>query len=82
MLGGNLSSRGEIDNHTLFWSDRREQWLALVNLLDDIYPKRERVDQMRQAGIERVEVLGTGSMETDEEGTLATLKQYRSLLHL
>ena len=32
--------RGEISNQTLFWSDRRQKWLTLVHLIDDIYPQR------------------------------------------
>lgn len=55
-----MVERGEIDNHTLFWSDRRQQWLTLVHLLLDIYPPRDGVNQMRGVGIKRVKVIGWG----------------------
>jgi hypothetical protein len=55
-----MVNRGEIDNQTLFWSERRQHWLRLVRLLDDLYPTSENLDQMRQAGIKRVKVIGRG----------------------
>lgn len=54
-----MVDRKEIDDHTLFWSDWRQQWIPLVYLLHDIYP--ERLDRMREAGIKRVIVIGYGS---------------------
>jgi hypothetical protein len=33
-----MVKRGEIDNHTLFWSERRREWLPLVQLLSDSVP--------------------------------------------
>ena len=54
-----MAKRGEIDRHTVFWSDRRQQWLRLAYLLDDIYPTKENLNQMRVAGIKRVKVINT-----------------------
>jgi hypothetical protein len=54
-----MAKRGEIDNHTLFWSDRRQQLLPLAHLLADIYPTDENLKQMRDAGIKRVQVIST-----------------------
>jgi hypothetical protein len=53
----------EIDCHSLFWSDWRQQWIPLVYLLHDIYP--ERLDRMREAGVKRVGV--TASRRESEE---------------
>ena len=55
-----MVKRGEIDNHTLFWSERRREWLPLVQLLSDMYPHGDRLNQMQRAGIKRVKVIGWG----------------------
>jgi hypothetical protein len=55
-----MAKRGEINNHTPFWSERSQQWLPLLHLLKDMYPDRDQLDQMRNAGIKRVKVIGSG----------------------
>ena len=50
----------DINNLTPFWSERSKQWLPLLHLLHDMYPDRERLDQMQRAGIKRVKVIGWG----------------------
>ena len=54
-----MVKRGEIDNHTLFWSERRREWLPLVQLLSDMYPDRDSLNQMRRVGITRVKMLAS-----------------------
>jgi len=60
-----MAKRGEIDNHTPFWSERRQKWLPLLHLLCDMYPDRDRLDQMRDVGIKRVKVIGSGLDDCD-----------------
>ncbi len=55
-----MAQRGEIDNHTLFWSERSKKWLPLPNLLRDIYPDDDKLKQMRDCGIDRIKVIGSG----------------------
>ena len=54
---------GDIDNRTPFWSERSKKWLPLLHLLQDMYPDRDRLDQMRQAGITRVKLLDSALAE-------------------
>ena len=54
-----MATAGEIGVSTLFWSESKQEWLPLPGLLFDVEPPR--LQQMIAAGIERVEVLGTGS---------------------
>jgi GYF domain 2 len=53
-----LARDGEINHRTLFWSERRAEWLPLRGLLFDLFPG-QLVD-MRRVGIQRMRVLGSG----------------------
>ena len=56
-----MSNRREIDHKTLFWSGRDSNWHVLREILFDIIPTN--LDSMKEAGVEEVEVLGSGSTE-------------------
>ena len=55
-----MAKRGEIDNRTFFWSERSKKWLPLPHLLCDMYPDDDKLNQMRDCGIKRVKVIGSG----------------------
>jgi hypothetical protein len=59
-----MAKEGEIDGDTLFWSDRRNEWIPLRGILQDLYP--DRLDGPRQAGIKWVKFIDSGTGEDCE----------------
>jgi hypothetical protein len=53
-----LARDREITHRTLFWSERRGEWLPLRGLLFDLYPSQ--VPDMQRVGVQYVRVLGSG----------------------
>ena len=53
-----MASRREVDHTAEFWSDREQAWRPLTGIIFDLYPPR--TDDMKAAGIKKVEVLGGG----------------------
>ncbi len=53
-----LARDREITHRTLFWSERRGEWLPLRSLLFDLYPSQ--VSDMQRVGVQYVRVLGSG----------------------
>ena len=54
-----MATRGEINYTAEFWSEKEQSWQPLAGLIFDFSPSR--VDDMRSAGITKVEILGSGS---------------------
>ena len=55
----NMAERGEIDHTAQFWSERLNNWRPIAGIIFDLYPSR--LDDMKSAGITKVEILGSGS---------------------
>lgn len=53
-----MAMRGEIDHTAEFWSARESSWRPLAGIIIDSSPSR--VGDMRQAGITKVKILGSG----------------------
>ena len=53
-----MATAGDIGPATLFWSDAKQMWLQLTGVMFDIEPSR--LNEMISAGIEKVEMLGSG----------------------
>jgi hypothetical protein len=58
-----MCKSGDINERTPFWSERSQKWLPLLHLLHDMYPIRDRLDQMRGTGIKRVKMLDSVSAQ-------------------
>jgi hypothetical protein len=58
-----MATAREINFETLFWSDEAQVWTPLRGLLFDLEEERSRLNQMIEAGIERVQVLGSGNKD-------------------
>lgn len=54
-----MTELGEADYTTEFWARSTKSWQPLSKMLWDFEPCR--VDEMKEAGITKVEVLGTGT---------------------
>jgi len=54
-----MATRGKIDYKAEFWSERELAWRPLAGIMFDFSPSR--LVSMRDAGIERVEIMGSGS---------------------
>lgn len=54
-----MASRGDIDHTAEFWSEQAQDWRGLAGIIFDLQPSR--LDDMRAAGITKVEILGSGS---------------------
>ena len=54
-----MALRGDVNHTAKFWSDREQAWLPLVGIMFDIEPSR--IDDMKSAGITKVQVSGSGS---------------------
>ena len=52
-----MARRGEIDHTAEFWSPTLRRWRPLPEFMEDLYPSAERLNQMRQAGVEDVKLL-------------------------
>jgi len=53
-----MATHGEIDHTAEFWSEREQAWRPLAGIIFDFYPSR--LDEMKAAGITKVEVIGSG----------------------
>lgn len=69
-----MAQRDEIGPHTLFWSERRQQWLPLTGIMFDIEPGE--FQQMKECGIFRVEILDSGTGEDCPECHALTGRTY------
>ncbi len=56
-----MAKSGEIVPTTLFWSEAKQKWLPLACVMFDIEPSR--LSEMAAAGVERVEILGSGQVD-------------------
>jgi len=54
-----MATRGDIDHTAEFWSEQAQEWRGLVGILFDFEPSK--LDSIREAGITKVEILGSGS---------------------
>lgn len=54
-----MASRGDIDHTAEFWSEQAQDWRGLAGIIFDLQPPS--LDDMRAAGIAKVEILGSGS---------------------
>jgi len=53
-----MAANGKIDHTAEFWSNTKKAWRPLSGIIFDIEPSR--IDEMRSAGITKVEVIGSG----------------------
>ncbi len=53
-----MASRGDIDHAAEFWSQQAHDWLPLAGIIFDLNPSS--LDDLKSAGITRVEILGSG----------------------
>ncbi len=62
-----MAMRGDFDHTAVFFSEKQNQWLPIAGIIEDLettVTTHERLKQMKEAGIEKVEFL-PGDAKTD-----------------
>jgi hypothetical protein len=55
-----MATDGKIDHAAEFLSASTNEWRPLSGIMEDFYPSKEKLEQMRESGITKVTILGSG----------------------
>jgi hypothetical protein len=53
-----MAERDEINHTAEYWSEKGNEWRTLPSFISDFDDVPDRLEQMKDAGIERIEILG------------------------